>query len=474
MKSKVYFIGLKKEEYIYLITIIILYLFINLFRINFYPIYIDEAFTYLNFTSKGFVSSLTDYPEPNNHVFFSLISNVFYYFPFDTILNLRLPNIIIGGITSGILYFFLRKEFSHKVVIIPHIIFTFSYIFSFYSVFARGYMLIIFFTLISFICLYHLSKQFNSIDLIIFSICSILGFYTIPIYLYVFATFFIYLCFLLYKNHLTIKHFLILNLVIGICVILLYSPIIYFNGIEAITNNKFTQKIERTVVLDYINFNGKGIYDKLLGVKSGLILLLLTICLIFITIISPNKLKHQTALALLLFLYSPFLYMLIHSVIPGARTWCFILIPFVFGITLILNEIYKITPIHKSFVYLGGILLIIIQSHIFIKSNPKYAHPFDQVGETIAQKVIKKGYQNFYFDNKDLLSEQVFIEFEYHRKNKIIHVKNHSSKTLNLDLFDCVIYKNGVILNQKISENFIEIYNDNSITIMGKRKRKTQ
>jgi uncharacterized membrane protein len=474
MKSKAYFLGLKKEESIYLISIIILYLCFNLFRINYYPIYVDEAFTYLNFSSKGFVSSMTRYPEPNNHVFFSLISNIFYHFPFESIFNLRLPNLIIGGITSITLYIFLRKEFSHKVAVIPHVLFTFSYIFSFYSVFARGYMLIMFFTLISIICLYHLYQRFNSKDLIVFSICSILGFYTIPIYLYVYATFFIFLSFLLYKKHLTFKYFFISNLVIGLCVLLLYAPIIYFNGIDAIINNKFTQKIERTVVLDYITSNGKGVYDKLLGVKSGLVLLLLTISLIFVTIKTPNKLKQQTVLAILLFLYLPFLYMLLHSVIPGTRTWCFILIPFVFGITILINEFYKIIPINKYIIYVGGIMLIIIQGNIFIKSHPKYAHPFDRVGEMIARKVMDNGYQNFYFDNKEVLSEQVFIEFAYHKRHKKIHVNNHCSKKLNLDSFDCVIYKNDVILNQKISTNFIEIYKDYSITIMGKRKRKTQ
>ena len=474
MKSKAYFIGLKKEESIYLISIIILFLCINLFRINFYPIYIDEAFTYLNFTSKGFVNSMTEYPEPNNHIFFSLISNIFYYFPFETILNLRLPNLMIGGITSITLYLFIRKEFSHKVAVIPHVLFTFSYIFSFYSVFARGYMLIIFFTLISVICLSRLSKQFNSKDLIIFSICSVLGFYTIPIYLYVYATFLIYLSFLLYKKHLSFKHFFISNLVIGLCVLLLYAPIIYYNSLDSIINNKFTKKIERSEVLDYIISNWKGVYDKLLGINSGAILLLVIVSLIFVAIKYPNKLKNQTILAVLLFLCLPFLYMLLHSVIPGARTWCFILIPFIFGITLILNEVYKLIPIHKYFVYLSGILLIFIQFNIFIKSNPKYAHPFDRVGEIITQKVMAKGYQNFYFDNKEELSEQVFIEFTYHKRHKKIHVKNHSLKRLNLDSFDCVIYKNDVILNQKISPNFIEIYKDYSITIMGKRKRKTQ
>lgn len=140
--------GLLPEKWIYIIVVLGLYVAYSLFLITYYPVYIDEVLTYNYFTSKGIYTSITQYPFPNNHILFSVITNLFNYLPFDPLVKLRLPNLFIGSVSSVIMYLLLRKNFNHKVAVLPHLLFSFSYAFTFYSVFARGYMLMIFFTLV--------------------------------------------------------------------------------------------------------------------------------------------------------------------------------------------------------------------------------------------------------------------------------------------------------------------------------------
>lgn len=468
MQSGTRMFGLKREELTYLSATIAFFFFYNLYRINYYPAYIDEAFTFVNFTSKGFLHSLCDYPEPNNHVFFSLISNIFYYFPFDSTVNLRLPNLLIGASSSIILYLFLKRTFSHKVAIIPHILFTFSYTITFYSVFGRGYMLIIFFTLISIISVYKLSQGYARKYLTLFTISSILGFYSVPIYLYVYASFLLVFIFLFYKKNVSFKQLLISNTLVVLAVILLYAPIIYYNGIEAITNNKFTQKLDRTFVLMQIKQNWKGIYDKLLGINSGLIIVAFLLLLAATLFISKAKITKQISVFVILFFLLPYVFMLLHSVIPGNRTWCYMILPLVIGVTLIINEVSLKIKIPSLLFYAAGILVILVESRVFNTSHIQYAHPYDEVGQQMALKVLKEGYQTFYFTDKEVKSEQIFIEFAYLSQGKKIITQNADLKGKNLNSFDCIVTKTQLTENRSIPKEFKEIYKDNTITIAGR------
>jgi hypothetical protein len=80
---------LKSNTIIYLI-LIIFSVFNIIKKLNF-PVYIDEASTYIDYTSKGLWISLSKYYEPNNHVFFSLIVTLFQKLPIDPLLAMRIP-----------------------------------------------------------------------------------------------------------------------------------------------------------------------------------------------------------------------------------------------------------------------------------------------------------------------------------------------------------------------------------------------
>ena len=147
---------MKRQEMYYLFIVTFLYFSYSIGKIIHFPVYIDEAFTYCWFTSKGFSASITYFPTHNNHILFSIITNLFHYLPFNEKINLRLPNLIIGSVCSLSVYLALRKIFEQKVAMLSHSLLTFSYVFLLYTVIARGYMLYISFTFICFWCIYRI------------------------------------------------------------------------------------------------------------------------------------------------------------------------------------------------------------------------------------------------------------------------------------------------------------------------------
>ena len=99
-------------------------------------------------------------------------------------------------------------------------------------------------------CLYNaygiIRKNDNIENWIWFGISSILGFYTIPSFLYPFIT--LNLVILLYNRPNRCWQF-ITNAIVTIITIALYLPVIIVNGLDALTNNPWVKPIDRNVVI---------------------------------------------------------------------------------------------------------------------------------------------------------------------------------------------------------------------------------
>ena len=74
----------------------------------------DELFTVINFTSKGFITSLSYYPAPNNHILYSVISSIFNYLPLNNLILNRVISYFIGIVFLLVLFSTITKEFNLK------------------------------------------------------------------------------------------------------------------------------------------------------------------------------------------------------------------------------------------------------------------------------------------------------------------------------------------------------------------------
>ncbi|MFT3796805.1 hypothetical protein [Flavobacterium sp.] len=76
------------------------------------PVSYDEAWTFLNFTRKGFVASASHYPAPNNHVLHSLVTNLTYHLPgLSNLFKMRISVLCVNLVSMVLLYRFVRQTF---------------------------------------------------------------------------------------------------------------------------------------------------------------------------------------------------------------------------------------------------------------------------------------------------------------------------------------------------------------------------
>lgn len=277
----------------------------------------DEAITYNFFTIKPFYYCMIFYPYPNNHVLHSLLTNVTEYFPFvSALFAIRIPAIVASMLTWLIGYSFLKKYYSSKLAIVVVGVASVCYMSIYYSFMSRGYA---FMVLAFVVCMY---AAFNIIhqgskrkDWMFFVVSGVLGCYTIPSFLYPFAT--LNLLILVY-NYRNIKHQVIANIVAGVLVLLLYAPIMIVDGVEALASNQFVQPISRLDILQGIPSFYRAMFADIAGTPYWTIYLMALP--LVLTVMQKDK-KHLVLWAI--FMLAPFVLIFLHAVNPFYRTFLY-------------------------------------------------------------------------------------------------------------------------------------------------------
>lgn len=206
------------------------------------PVSFDEACTYILFTHEGFAETVTNYPAPNNHVFYSILTGISNMLPFGTLLfKIRMTSIVIHILTLLVLYKFAVTFYSYNFGLLLVGLYNGFFLTIYYSYMARGYGLV---TLLFICCLYYTFMIINGDDkqknIWLFGLFSVLGLYTIPTFIYPVISLVIYI--ILLKRDL-FWALLKTSFVIIILALLLYSPIIYNCGLKSIIDNPYVKPI---------------------------------------------------------------------------------------------------------------------------------------------------------------------------------------------------------------------------------------
>ncbi len=218
------------------------------------PLNFDESYTFNNFTSKGFLHSLCKYPAPNNHVFHSLLTNVTWFCLGFTKTNLsvRLPAIFFSCLCVWfVIRFFSEKNFLISALFVSGILFCpniFEHLFQ-----ARGYSIQIFFALTSFYFAEFASNKISFKNklagmLAVFT----LGLFTSPAFLYsAVPVYFIFIYKHLNQIKKQIYFFVWVNIFFVASVLLLYAPIIIYQGLDKLIANPFVAPKEKLTLFSY-------------------------------------------------------------------------------------------------------------------------------------------------------------------------------------------------------------------------------
>jgi len=215
------------------------------------PIGYDEAYTFINFSSKPFKFILADYHAPNNHILNSLLIGIVYRILGNHVWIVRAPAFIAGVLGVPASFIAARRFYSTQqalaasvvLAVMPNIVAS--------SANGRGYTLIILFSLLLMNFAGILIKEQSQPALAAYAISGALGFYSIPIFLYPMAGISLWVMATYFSADPSWKHkwnnlrnFLLTCAVSGLLTFILYSPVILFGtGFDSIIANDIVKSL---------------------------------------------------------------------------------------------------------------------------------------------------------------------------------------------------------------------------------------
>jgi len=285
---------------------------ITLYLAFYLPITYDEAFTFVNFINRGIGVSISFYPAPNNHVLYSVVSSFLNFLNFENIFPFRLISIIFLILSlfmvTKILIEDSKKIKNYYFLLLS--IFPFTLVYVYQSSLARGYSLLVFFTLINIYLLKKILRNNDNKHLLTFSFFSALAFYTIPSYFY---SHLIFCIILLWKNNF-LSFLIKSNLSILFFSLIFYFPIIIFQGFDFIFQNNLIEKIDYNEFYLFINKAKFILENEIFGISIFFLLALLLISFYFYIRIKKVKVFFILLSIIIITIFLPYL---MKSVAPG-------------------------------------------------------------------------------------------------------------------------------------------------------------
>jgi hypothetical protein len=313
------------------------------------PVDWDEAYTYIKFTSRSVFSCISYYPAPNNHILFSVLTSIFLHLPFPDLICIRIPSILIGILCLLFLFSFTKEFYNKYIAYIAVAVYSVFRMTLCYSFLSRGYGLqCLCFILMAYSVFKIISVPERKLYWIYYSISAIMGLYTMPSFLYPFTIGNLFLLITLRKSA---RYYFVSSFSICIVTLILYTPIILFNGLGALTHNEFVVPIPRSEVISRLAPFFYNVPWKLTHLPSYLILIIICIG----TFIQFRNYKGATRWYFLLFLVVSPLLLIIHSVIPYERTFEYFNVIFAIFTGLILYEALSRAKA-KQYLYTGFIV----------------------------------------------------------------------------------------------------------------------
>lgn len=283
----------------------------------------DEVFSYTFFVDRGVLVCATYYPAPNNHVaflIFSAILNKIIPSFFSDFICLKLPATLSAVFSLWFVWLFFYRKNKKILAWISFILIAFNWSFFFYATHGRGYAWIILFFLWSCFAVFKIisNHSHDSLEAIsyrkywfLWSLSLILGCYTIPIFIYVWFGSLVGL-WSIGTNKIR-KESIFVSFISGLIILILYSPILIFNGLSAIISNSWVaplsfEKWFQELPNHIIDTHG----------SIGVLTFIASLILFF-----SRKGHKKIAIYFWCIAYSPYLIVFIQKVLPFERVFLY-------------------------------------------------------------------------------------------------------------------------------------------------------
>ncbi len=213
----------------------------RLYFFNHYAWHIDEITSYVFFVRQGFWVTAWYYPVPNNHFLANLLAWSLDLLSHNPVWVMRVPPLLVNFLTLLVLFAGSRYFFGFRVACLATLLNGLLLPSSIFAFYGRGYMLMSLWALWASFSLFQFMRDQRKIHLFHFSVASILGAYTVPVFLFPFLGMCLWVGAELWSVGQKKSLFsVILSIgVVGVGVALLYSPIFCLGGMEALTNDPY-------------------------------------------------------------------------------------------------------------------------------------------------------------------------------------------------------------------------------------------
>jgi uncharacterized membrane protein len=376
-----------KFTYIALGVITFFAVVLRLYFIN-NPIGYDEAYTFINFSSKPFKFILADYHAPNNHILNSLLIGIAYRLLGSHEWIVRVPAFIASVLSVPAAFVAGRRFFNAPQALAAATMLAVAPTFILNAVNGRGYPFIILFTLLLSNFAGILVERQSHSALIAYAITGALGFYTIPIFLYPMAGISLWVA----VTYLSLSEpwedrwrklwiFLIACAASGLLTLILYSPVIIFGtGFKALIANDIVKSQSWIDFLDNLNTRGRNTWQSWMTGTSTFIKQVFyagfIISLIFFRKVSNQRLPMQ----LFLFIGAGAMVTL-QRVAPLPRIWGYLEMFFLFfsaaGLTwtvcLVVKSIWNEQGSQKLLTSLVFVIATLVFVNVTIKTQNRQA-----------------------------------------------------------------------------------------------------
>lgn len=385
-----------------------------------YPVTLDEPQSYFYFMKPATWEALALYPFPNNHILSSVISGIISEIPWiDLLFKIRIPVLFVSLFTWIFAYRFVRKYYTENLALFVVAIGTVVATNLQHAYIARGYAYVMLFVVIGLYAAYNIVYNGNRHrDWLAFAISSVLGAYTMPSYLYPFLSISIFIFIYNYKG---IKTQILYSVFVGVLVFVLYTPLLAVTGLEGLTSNEYVATIDRMVVLRSLPGFLLGTIVHIFYMPHYFLLALFGAVVLF-TLYKRDK---RTLAVWGVFIITPCLFLVLHSVIPFFRTFFYYGFLFIFMIGISFKDEIKRVKQKLLFGILMFVHLILLGYFVYI-SRDLMKDVF--ISYDLREEILEDN-KTYYFSSGFSYLEMVNMEFEIER--------NHYNSTITGgDIYD--------------------------------------
>ncbi|WP_338793385.1 hypothetical protein [Bernardetia sp. MNP-M8] len=287
----------------------------------------DEVFSYTFFVDRGILVCATYYPAPNNHVAFLIFSaflNKIIPSFFSDFICLKLPATFSAIFSLWTIWLFFYRKKQKTIAWFAFGLIALSGGFFFYATHGRGYAWIVLFFLWSCFAVFKIISNQNKAIVgflvtttqskkhwFLWSVSIILGCYTIPVFVYVWFGSLLGL-WIIGTNKIRIES-IIVSFISGIIILMLYSPILIFNGLSAIVSNSWVAPLHLEKWLQSFPFYLWEVHGVI-----GILAFITSLVLFFY-----KKEFRKIVIYFWCIAYSPYLIVFIQKVLPFERVFLY-------------------------------------------------------------------------------------------------------------------------------------------------------